>query len=254
MRHAGRIARSALEFGKKLVAAGVTTEEIDDAVHKFILDHRAYPSPLNYKGFPRSCCTSVNEVVAHGIPNGRPLKPGDKINIDVTIYSNEGFHGDCSETLIVPGETDEKRLALLTELIEVARTATRLGIEVCGPNVPICNIGAAIETFARKQNYRVFPELTGHGIGRTFHTEPWTIPTIADNYPRQLRLVPGQCITVEPIIASGQTEMEIWDDNWTLVTKDKSLSAQFEDTILITETGYEILTRLQPSDDPASLS
>ena len=304
MRAAGRLARQALEVGKSMAVVGNTTEAIDRAVHEFIISHDAYPSPLNYRGFPKSCCTSVNEVIAHGIPDSRALEAGDLLNIDVTVFTRAGFHGDCSETLILgtPDEhassspsnsssstssssssssspppllqapptprhldsnftpiqqnvnlsskikpapkitfTNERYLAL-QKLRNAAFQAVEVGIAQCGPGKPVAKIGSAIFRFIREQGFDVIPDLTGHGIGTRFHTEPFIAPTIVDNYPLSVKMLPGMCFTIEPVITTGKRTLITWPDGWTLVSSDKSYSAQFEHTIMITETGYEILT------------
>lgn len=248
MRKAGALARQALEVGKQMVAVGTTGEEIDEAVHRFIIEANAYPSPLRYHGFPKSCCVSVNEVVAHGIPNARPLEAGDILNIDVTVYTEDGVHGDCSETLLVPSqpplsEAEQQRQQALRQLIAAAKQAMEIGIQQAVPGKPIRNIGVAIEQFAKSQGYTVFAALTGHGIGRQFHTHPYIVPVAEGNYPPSALLQPGMCITVEPILGTGPPEFVTWDDNWTLTTPDLSLSAQFEHTLLITKDSHEILTK-----------
>lgn len=243
MRKAGRLARLALEMGKKLAVAGVSTEAIDQAVHELIVSHDAYPSPLLYRGFPKSCCTSLNEVLAHGIPDSRPLEGGDLLNIDVTVYTREGFHGDCSETLIVAGDVAPDRLRALEQLQAVARQAVSEGLQQCGPGKPVAAIGKAVYQYVTREGFDVIPELSGHGIGYRFHTEPYIAPTVEDNYPPAVKMVPGMCFTIEPVVSTGLRAYDTWADDWTMVTQDGSLSAQFEHTVMITESGYEVLTQ-----------
>ncbi|BDA42409.1 Methionine aminopeptidase 1D, mitochondrial [Coccomyxa sp. Obi] len=233
MRAAGRLAADVLEHAGTLVKAGVTTDEIDKAVHKMIIENGAYPSPLTYGNFPKSVCTSVNECVCHGIPDARPLVEGDIINIDVTVYLN-GHHGDTSRMFYV-GKVSEKA----RKLCEVTQFAMESAIAECGPGVPIRNIGKVIHAIADKHKYGVVKEFVGHGVGRVFHSAPHVM------HCRNIEpgvMQPGQTFTIEPMLTEGDTAWKMWKDQWTVVTKDGGWTAQFEHTILITPNGHEVLT------------
>ncbi|MCO5599232.1 hypothetical protein L7F22_053332 [Adiantum nelumboides] len=212
---------------------GVTTDEIDKAVHKMIVEAGAYPSPLGYGGFPKSVCTSVNDCICHGIPDSRPLQDGDIVNIDVTVYLN-GYHGDTSKTYFCGTVDDDAK-----KLVEVTRTCLDKAIAVCGPGVEFKQIGKAIHDYADKFGYGVVRHFVGHGVGKVFHSAP-TVLHYRNN--DGTRMVVGQTFTIEPMLTIGGIEDEMWDDNWTVVTADGSLSAQFEHTLLITEKGVNILT------------
>ncbi|HPB71864.1 MAG TPA: type I methionyl aminopeptidase [Phycicoccus sp.] len=235
MRVAGRVAAQALAAAASVIAPGVTTDEIDRVGHEFLLDHGAYPSTLGYKGFPKSLCTSVNEVICHGIPDSRPLEEGDIVNIDITAYL-DGVHGDTDATYLV-GEVDEvSRL-----LVERTREAMMRGIKAALPGRQINIIGRVIESYARRFGYGVVRDFTGHGIGTEFHSG-LVIPHY-DTAPAYAQVIePGMTFTIEPMLNLGTHEWDMWDDGWTVVTKDRRRSAQFEHTILITETANEILT------------
>jgi methionyl aminopeptidase len=236
MRVAGRIAAQAMEAAAAVIAPGVTTDEIDRVAHEFLLDHRAYPSTLGYKGFPKSLCTSVNEVVCHGIPDSRPLDDGDIVNIDITAYIG-GVHGDTDATYLCGDVDEESRL-----LVERTREAMMRAIKAATPGREINVIGRVIESYARRFGYGVVRDFTGHGIGRSFHSG-LVIPhyDAAPSYDTVIE--PGMTFTIEPMLnLGGRHEWEMWDDGWTVVTKDRARSAQFEHTILITESGNEILT------------
>lgn len=232
-RQACRLARHILRQCEKVIAPGVTTDEIDQLVTQLSFQAGAYPSPLNYRNFPKSVCTSVNNCVCHGIPDLRQLLLGDIINVDVTVFS-QGFHGDCSATFKV-GEVD----AAGEKLIAVTQDCLNIGIQQCGPNKPFRGIGSAIESFARKAGLRVVPAFTGHGIGRYFHGPP-DIYHCRNKYPGVMK--PGMIFTIEPALSEGSPNIKILHDNWTAVTTDNSRSAQFEHTVLITESGVEVLT------------
>jgi methionyl aminopeptidase len=250
MREVGRLAGDTLCKVSEMLRPGISTEEINEFVHADTLRKGARPAPLNYRGagggtpFPKSVCTSVNEVVCHGIPGPRVLQDGDIVNVDVThIY--KGFHGDTSATFYVgtPSE-DAKRVT------EVARRSLALGIAEVKPGARLGDIGAAIQEFAQGHGCSVVRDFVGHGIGRKFHEEPKV-----EHYGRRgtgKRLKPGMIFTIEPMVNLGSYEVRILDDEWTAVTADGSLSAQFEHTILVTETGHEILTvrdrRLESSE------
>ena len=234
MEKAGEIAASVLLEAGSNVAPGVTTDKIDEIVHEMILSFDAYPSPLNYRGFPKSVCTSVNEVICHGIPDSRPLQEGDIINIDVTVY-HDGVHGDTSVTFPV-GEVTERDIQLIKE----TRKAMDLGIEAVKPGRPVNVIGRAIERHAKRHSLGVVREFIGHGVGTEFHSS-LQIPHYYDPYA-STEILPGMTFTIEPMINAGKYDVKMLNDGWTAVTKDKSLSAQFEHTIGITENGYEIFT------------
>ena len=235
MRVACRIAAQAMEAAAAVIAPGVTTDEIDAVGHEFLLDHGAYPSTLGYRAFPKSLCTSVNEVVCHGIPDSRRLEDGDIVNIDITAFIG-GVHGDTDATYLC-GEVEEpSRL-----LVERTRVAMMRAIKAAVPGREINVIGRVIESYARRFGYGVVRDFTGHGIGTAFHSG-LVIPHY-DAAPAYERVIePGMTFTIEPMLNLGSHEWQMWDDGWTVVTKDRSRSAQFEHTILITEDGNEILT------------
>ncbi|EGC35900.1 hypothetical protein DICPUDRAFT_32637 [Dictyostelium purpureum] len=236
MRAVCKLAKEILHFAGTLVKPGITTDEIDKIVHEEIIRRGAYPSPLGYKGFPKSICTSVNEILCHGIPDDRPLQNGDIINIDVTVYLN-GYHGDTSATFPV-GEIDEAA----KKLINIAQKALFVGMEAVKPGEQFKEIGRAIQTMTHKHSFGVAAEFTGHGIGKTFHCAPYVFQCV-NKFDFVMK--PGMIFTVEPLVVESTTpfvEWEMWDDEWTIHTKDYGWSAQFEHTILVTEDGYEILT------------
>ncbi|MDQ1539208.1 MAG: methionyl aminopeptidase [Actinomycetota bacterium] len=235
MRIAGRIAARALAAAAEVIAPGVTTDEIDQAGHEYLLDHGAYPSTLGYRKFPKSLCTSVNEVVCHGIPDNRRLEDGDIVNIDLTAYIG-GVHGDNCATYLCGDVDEESRL-----LVERTREALRRGIKACLPGREINIIGRVIESYAKRFGYGVVRDFTGHGIGSAFHSG-LVVPHY-DTAPQYDTVIePGMTFTIEPMLNLGTVEWDMWEDNWTIVTKDRKRSAQFEHTLLITETGPEILT------------
>lgn len=243
MRATGRLAASVLDFIRPFVQPGVSTEELDRRCHDYILEHGATPAPLNYKGFPKSICTSLNEVVCHGIPGPRVLREGDIINIDVTTIL-DGYHGDTSEMYCV-GEVPERAL----RLIDVTRRSMWLGIEEVAPGKRVGDIGAAIFEFAHgKHGYGVVEAFCGHGIGRKFHTDPQI--SHVGRRGTGLRLRAGMTFTIEPMINEGTPQCEILEDGWTAMTRDRKLSAQTEHTILVTEDGYEILTMRESAWHP----
>ncbi|CAL9122975.1 unnamed protein product [Musa acuminata var. zebrina] len=234
MRASGRLAAQVLEYAGTLVQPGITTDEIDKAVHQMIVDNGAYPSPLGYGGFPKSVCTSINECICHGIPDSRALEDGDIINIDVTVYLN-GYHGDTSATFFC-GDVDEDA----KKLVQVTRECLQKAILRCAPGVEFKQIGKTIHDHADKFRFGVVRQFVGHGVGRVFHADP-VILHFRNN--ERGCMILGQTFTIEPMLTMGSTRSVIWDDNWTAVTEDGSLSAQFEHTILITENGAEILTQ-----------
>jgi methionyl aminopeptidase len=235
MRIAGRIAARAMEAAAAAIAPGVTTDELDRIGHEYLLDHGAYPSPLGYRRFPKSLCTSVNEVICHGIPDDRPLEDGDIVNIDITAYVG-GVHGDTDATYLCGNVDEESRL-----LVERTHEAMMRGIKAAKPGREINVIGRVIQSYAKRFGYGVVRDFTGHGIGTAFHSG-LVVPHY-DAAPQYNTLIePGMTFTIEPMLNLGTVEWDIWDDDWTVVTKDRKRSAQFEHTLLITDTGAEILT------------
>ncbi|MEV5324364.1 type I methionyl aminopeptidase [Nonomuraea fastidiosa] len=234
MRVAGRIAAQALEEVGKHVRPGVTTDELDRIGHEFLLDHGAYPSTLGYRGFPKSLCTSINEVICHGIPDDTVLQDGDIINVDITAYIG-GVHGDTDATFLVGDVDEESRL-----LVERTREAMMRAIKAVAPGRQLNVIGRVIEAYAKRFGYGVVRDFTGHGIGTTFHSG-LMVPHY-DDPNLKVEMVPGMTFTIEPMLTLGTIEYEIWPDKWTAVTKDRKRTAQFEHTIVVTETGSEILT------------
>jgi methionyl aminopeptidase len=235
MRVAGRLAAQAMAAAAAVIAPGVTTDEVDRVGHEFLLDHGAYPSTLGYRGFPKSLCTSVNEVVCHGIPDSRVLEDGDIVNIDITAYIG-GVHGDTDATYLCGDVDEESRL-----LVERTEEAMMRGIKAAQPGRAINVIGRVIESYARRFGYGVVRDYTGHGIGRAFHSG-LVIPHYDAAPAYDTIIEPGMTFTIEPMLNLGGPDWELWDDGWTVVTKDRRRSAQFEHTILITNDGNEILT------------
>ena len=236
MRTAGRAAAGVLAHVGRMVAPGVTTDEIDAAAHAEYLRLGGYPSTLNYRGFPKSLCTSVNEVVCHGIPDDRALADGDIVNLDVTIYL-DGVHGDTSATFAV-GAIDQTS----AELLRVTRECLELGIAAVRPGRPVSDIGRAIEPHAAKHGYGVVRRYGGHGIGETFHGG-LHVPHYYEQTARTT-MVPGMVFTIEPMLTVGTCHLVQWPDGWTEVTADGQRSAQFEHTVLVTDEGCEVLTAL----------
>ena len=234
MRIAGKLAAEARDLVGSHVAPGVTTDELDRIGHEFLCDHGAYPSTLGYKGFPKSLCTSVNEVVCHGIPDSTVVQDGDIVNIDITGYLN-GVHGDTNATFLTPGVTQEVR-----DLVDRTREALRRAINAVKPGRRINVIGRVIESYAKRFDYGVVREFTGHGIGSAFHSG-LVIPHFDDPHYDEV-IEPGMTFTIEPMLNLGTHEWEMWDDNWTVVTKDRRYSAQFEHTLVVTDEGADVLT------------
>ncbi|KFM59924.1 Methionine aminopeptidase 1, partial [Stegodyphus mimosarum] len=232
---ASKLAREVLDTVAKAVAVGVTTDELDRIVHEACIDRDCYPSPLNYYCFPKSCCTSVNEVICHGIPDMRPLEDGDILNIDITVY-HRGFHGDLNETFLV-GNVDEAG----KKLVRVTYESLMKAIEIVKPGEKYREIGNVIQKYVQAHGFSVVRSYCGHGIHRLFHTTP-SVPHYAKNKAIGV-MKPGHCFTIEPMISEGTWVDEMWPDEWTAVTRDGQRSAQFEQTLLVTETGCEILTR-----------
>jgi methionyl aminopeptidase len=236
MRVAGRLAAQVLDMIAPHVVAGVTTGELDRLCHDYIVNvQHAIPAPLNYRGFPKSICTSVNHQVCHGIPGDKRLKKGDIVNIDVTVIK-DGYHGDTSRMYFVGEPSIQAR-----RLVQAARECMQLGIEQVRPGAHLGDIGHAIQAHAEQHGFSVVRDYCGHGIGRVFHEDPQVLhygkPGTGE------ALVPGMTFTIEPMINAGRPEVKLLPDQWTVVTRDHSLSAQWEHTVLVTENGYEILTR-----------
>jgi methionyl aminopeptidase len=234
MRVASRIAAQALAAGGEAVAPGVSTDEVDRVVHEFLCDHEAYPSTLGYRGFPKSCCTSLNEVICHGIPDTTVIEDGDIVNIDVTAFIG-GVHGDTNGTFLAGDVAEEDRL-----LVERTREAMMRAIKAVRPGRPLNVVGRVIESYAKRFGYGVVRDFTGHGIGRSFHSGLVVLHYDAPEVDTVLET--GMTFTIEPMINLGTIDYDIWDDGWTVVTKDRKRTAQFEHTILVTADGSEILT------------
>ncbi|MET9249097.1 type I methionyl aminopeptidase [Nonomuraea sp. NPDC003709] len=234
MRVAGRIAALALDEVAKHIRPGVTTDELDRVGHEFLVDHGAYPSTLGYKGYPKSLCTSINEVICHGIPDDTVLQDGDIVNVDITAYIG-GVHGDTDATYLVGEVDEESRL-----LVERTREAMMRAIRAVAPGRQLNVVGRVIEAYAKRFGYGVVRDFTGHGIGTSFHSG-LMVPHYDDPSLR-VELVPGMTFTIEPMLTLGTIEYDIWPDKWTAVTKDRKRTAQFEHTIVVTDTGSEILT------------
>jgi methionyl aminopeptidase len=237
MRAACKLAADTLVIVGEHLRAGMTTDDINTLVHDYTLARGAIPSPLNYHGFPKSVCTSVNEVVCHGIPGSRVLKDGDIINVDVTSYlpAKDGFHGDTSATFYIGEPSPEAK-----KVVEVARYCLELGIAQVKDGARLGDIGAAIQEYAQAQGCSVVRDYVGHGIGRKFHTEP-QVPHYGTRGAGK-RIKAGMVFTIEPMINLGRLECEVLKDGWTVLTADRSLSAQFEHTIVVTQNGAEVLT------------
>ncbi len=241
MRVAGRLAAEVLEMIGPRVQAGVTTDELDRICHDYIVNEQgAIPAPLDYHGFPKSICTSVNQVVCHGIPGDRKLKDGDIINIDITVIK-DGYHGDTSKMFCV-GKPSIKA----ERLCRVSYECLRIGIDLVRPGATLGDIGHAIQRHAEKHRYSVVREYCGHGIGREFHEEPQVL-----HYGEPgtgMVLEAGMTFTIEPMINAGKRHVKLLNDKWTVITRDRSLSAQWEHTILVTPEGHEVLTRRNDED------
>ncbi|GFG38523.1 hypothetical protein Cfor_01193 [Coptotermes formosanus] len=234
MRVACKLGREVLDEAALVMEVGVTTDEIDRIVHEACVDRECYPSPLNYYEFPRSCCTSVNEVICHGIPDLRPLSDGDICNVDVTVY-HRGFHGDLNETFLIGNVSPEGK-----KLVQVTSECLLKAINIVRPGEKYREIGNVIQKHAQSHGFSVVRSYCGHGIHHLFHTAP-SIPHYAKNKAVGV-MKPGHCFTIEPMISQGSWRDEMWPDKWTAVTVDGLLSAQFEHTLLVTENGCDILT------------
>ena len=235
MRIAGRLAAEVLDMIGDFVQPGISTNELDQICHKYITEtQNAIPAPLNYRGFPKSICTSLNHVVCHGIPGERILKSGDILNIDVTVIK-EGFHGDTSRMFFVGKSNIQAE-----RLVQITLESMLIGIEELAPGKYLGDVGYAIQTHVEKNRFSVVREYCGHGIGQIFHEEPQVLHY---GKPKSgMKLETGMTLTVEPMVNAGKRHVRLLPDGWTVVTKDHSLSAQWEHTILITNNGYEILT------------
>lgn len=236
IREASKLAAEALELVCDAIEPGVTTDQLDKIGHDFLVKNNAYPSTLGYRGFPKSLCTSLNETICHGIPDDTIIESGDIVNIDITAYL-DGFHGDNNKTVIV-GDVDPA----VVDLVNRTEEALNRGIKAAMPGREVNIIGRAIESYAKRFGYGVVKEFTGHGVGRAFHTG-LIIPHYDSKQYRDV-IEPGMVFTIEPMLTLGEADWDMWEDDWTVTTQDKSFSAQFEHTILITETGPEILTRV----------
>jgi methionyl aminopeptidase len=235
IRAAGKIAAEAIALVGANAKAGVTTDELDKLAHEYMVSQGTYPSTLGYRGFPKSCCTSINEVICHGIPDDTVLQDGDIMNVDITAFK-DGFHGDSNATFLI-GDVSKD----VADLVERTKEALDRAIAVVMPGRPINVIGRTIESYAKRFNYGVVRDFTGHGIGEAFHSG-LVIPHFdaAPNYSNTMEV--GMVFTIEPMLTLGTHEWDIWSDNWTVTTKDKSITAQFEHTLVVTESGAEILT------------
>jgi methionyl aminopeptidase len=236
IRESGRIAARAIEAVGRAIRPGVTTEELDRIGHDYVIEHDAYPSTLGYRGYPKSICSSVNEVICHGIPDNTVLEDGDIVNIDITAFKN-GVHGDTNVTFIV-GEASEA----VAHLVERTKEAMMRGIKAVAPGREVNVIGRAIESYAKRFGYGVVRDYTGHGVGEAFHSG-LIIPHY-DSAPRfDTVMEVGMVFTIEPMLTLGGQDSDTWADDWTVTTKDKSVTAQFEHTLVVTDRGADILTR-----------
>ncbi len=242
MRKAGKLAADVLEMIEPYIKPGISTDELNTLCHRYIVDvQKAIPAPLNYKGFPKSICTSINQQVCHGIPGPRILKSGDLLNIDVTVIKDD-YHGDTSKTFLIG-----KPSILAQRLTRIAQECLYKGISVVKPGAYLGDIASVIQTHAEFNRFSIVREYCGHGIGRKFH-EPLQVLHFG-KAGAGIQLVPGMTFTIEPMVNAGERYIKHLADHWTVVTKDHSLSAQFEHTILVTKTGYEILTLRKEEND-----
>ena len=234
MRIAGTIAADAMQLAGSQIKDGMTTEDLDAIVHEYICDHGAYPSTLGYRGFPKSLCTSINEVICHGIPSEQIIREGDIVNLDVTAFKN-GVHGDTNYTFLAGEVKEEVKL-----LVERTKEALDRAIQAVAPGRPINVIGRVIESYAKRFNYGVVRDFTGHGVHTSFHSG-LVIPHFDDPTATQI-MQEGMTFTIEPMLNLGTHDYDILDDTWTVLTKDRKMSAQFEHTLVVTKTGADILT------------
>jgi len=241
MRISGQLASQVLQMIEGYVKPGITTGKLDEICHNFIVNEQnAVPAPLNYRGFPKSICTSVNHVVCHGIPGGKKLKDGDIINIDITVIK-DGYHGDTSKMFLLGKPSIRAK-----RLVDITYECMTIGIRMVKRGLRLGDLGQAIQSHAESHNCSVVREYCGHGIGKEFHEEPQIL-----HYGKNgtgMALEPGMIFTVEPMINAGKRHVKLLPDNWTVVTKDRTLSAQWEHTVLVTENGYEVLTK-RPEED-----
>jgi methionyl aminopeptidase len=235
IRESGRIAARAIELVGQAAVAGITTDELDAIGHDYLVSQGAYPSTLGYRGFTKSLCSSVNEVICHGIPDDTVLENGDIVNIDITAFKN-GVHGDSNQTFIVGQASDE-----VTQLVERTREAMNRGIKAVAPGRQVNVIGRAIESYAKRFGYGVVRDFTGHGVGEAFHSG-LIIPHYDSAPLYDTEMQPGMVFTIEPMLTLGTHEWDIWPDGWTVTTRDKSITAQFEHTLVVTERGADVLT------------
>lgn len=247
IRIAGTIAADAIQAVGAAIRPGITTDELDAIGHSFVISKGAYPSTLGYRGYPKSICSSVNEVICHGIPDDTALRDGDLINIDITAYL-DGVHGDSNVTFLVGDVADETR-----QLVERTREALNRGIKAVAPGRQINVIGRAIESYAKRFGYGVVRDFTGHGVGRSFHSG-LIVPHYDAAPLHDTVMEPGMVFTIEPMLTIGAQDWDQWDDDWTVVTRDRSLTAQFEHTLVVTERGAEILTLPTAAGAPAGAS
>ena len=239
MRVAGKLAADVLEMIAEHVKPGVTTDQLNQICHDYIVNvQQAIPAPLNYKGYPKSICTSINHVVCHGIPNDKPLKKGDIVNVDVTVITKDGWYGDNSRMFLIGGEAAASVQA--RRLCQVTFEAMWKGIVLVKPGARLGDIGHAIQTYAEGKGYTVVREFCGHGIGQRFHEDPQVLHYGRPGTLEELK--PGMTFTIEPMINAGKRDIKEMGDGWTIVTRDRSLSAQWEHMVAVTETGFEILT------------
>ncbi|WP_223690784.1 type I methionyl aminopeptidase [Leifsonia poae] len=235
IRESGRIAAEAIALVGAAVRPGITTDELDAIGHEFLIANDAYPSTLGYRGYPKSLCSSVNEVICHGIPDDTVLDDGDLVNIDITAFKN-GFHGDSNQTFIAGTATEE-----VAQLVERTRGALDRGIKAVAPGRQVNVIGRAIESYAKRFGYGVVRDYTGHGVGAAFHSG-LIIPHYDSAPVYDTVMEVGMVFTIEPMLTLGTHEWDMWADDWTVVTRDKSITAQFEHTLVVTERGAEVLT------------
>ena len=235
IRESGRIAADAIALVGASIRPGITTDELDAIGHDFMVANEAYPSTLGYRGFPKSLCSSVNEVICHGIPDDTVLEDGDIVNIDVTAFKN-GVHGDSNQTFTVGEVTTE-----VADLVDRTRESLNRGIKAVAPGRQINVIGRAIESYAKRFDYGVVRDFTGHGVGEAFHSG-LIVPHYDSAPMHSTEIELGMVFTIEPMLTLGSIDWEMWADDWTVVTKDRSISAQFEHTMVVTESGAEVLT------------
>jgi methionyl aminopeptidase len=238
IRESAQLARHMLDFSLSLARPGISTEEIDILSHEEMVKHMAYPSPINYCGFPKAICTSVNDAVCHGIPDSRVLEEGDILSIDVSLYKN-GFHGDNCGTVIVGGSSPSTDDPEAEHLVDTARRSLEAAIETCGPGSCLSAIGDAIQNVADTEGLGIVNDFMGHGVGPYLHMMPY-VRHFRNN--EKLNLLPGMVFTIEPILTEGSGKIKVWDDGWTAVSVDGGRGAQFEHMVLVTENGAEVLT------------